>query len=401
MEEIMSLTCDRLIKFDLVEERELSLPPHDKIIKFFELTQEIQSIDQFIKDSPSFPGSTEKIIRNELVSAIGATLAIEGTILDREEIEESLRKGAESEPLQRKEQEAQNSRNAYLFIKNVVDEAKKDGVEFIYNEHLIKNIHKKLTDEIRYMSNEPGQYRSNFNVKFGDPEKQSLCRTQDEIRDAMGKFIEWLNKKGTGFLSQSPFVKAIMAHYYLTEIHPFGDGNGRTARAVEALILYVHDMNTYCFWSLANFWSAHRDLYLNHLHNIRTTLDPIEFLLWGLEGYRDEIKRVKGKVLKKVKQLMLSDYVRYLYRSKAEQNIKINERIVNIVDLLIRWESMPFKKFSNTPELLALYKNSADSTRMRDFNKMEALGLIKFNKKENQEFVEINYQILEGLVYSV
>ena len=32
-------------------------------------------------------------------------------------------------------------------------------------------------------------------------------------------------------------IRAALAHYYSALIHPFGDGNGRTARAIEAILL--------------------------------------------------------------------------------------------------------------------------------------------------------------------
>ncbi len=85
----MKLTYEKLIKFDLIEEVERFFSKMDKLDLFMEavgIFSGIQKIDEFIKDSPSFPGSTDKIIRSELVSVVGATLAIEGTYLAQDEI---------------------------------------------------------------------------------------------------------------------------------------------------------------------------------------------------------------------------------------------------------------------------------------------------------------------------
>ncbi len=396
----MSLTCEKLMEFNLVEEIEKEMiKDFSKVpLKIFSLFNEIDNIDHFIKDSPSFPGSTDKIIRNELVSAIGATLSIEGTMLDREEIEESFQKAQQGEPLKRKEQEAENSRKVYIFIQDFVGLHRKS---LQYSEQLIKQIHKYFTENMNYVSNVPGEYRGDFNVSFGDPRKNSLCRTRSEIEDAMEKFSIWLNAKKIGYLSSNTFVKAMMAHYYLTEIHPFVDGNGRTARALEALILNADGVNDYCFWSWANFWSAHKDQYLLHLHNIRMTLNPIDFILWGLEGYRDEIKNIKEKVLKKVKQLMFSDYTHYLLRNKKYEKIKINQRIFDTLQLLISSGRIPLKKFLSTPQVIALYRSVAESTRVRDFQKMLSMEFIRIEKSDNEDFIEPNYQILEHLRYNV
>lgn len=390
----MSLTCERLKKFDLFELCEKSLSDEAKL-KFYMAFVEIQGIDQFIKDSPSFPGSTDSIVRNEMISAIGATLSIEGTLLDKEEIEESLEKLDKDEVLTRKQLEARNSRDVYAFIMEFVKN-NKDNIT--YSEQLIKQMHSKFTQNMNYLSTVPGEYRNNFTATFGIPRKESLCRTRQEIENAMKNFVIWLNNKDEKFgLSQNPFVKAIMAHYYLTEIHPFGDGNGRTARALEALMLYAHGINNYCFWSLANFWSANKELYLTHLHNIRSTLDPCEFILWGLEGYKEELKRIKEKVLTKVKRLMYQDYVQYLLRNKTNEKVKINHRIIDVLQVLIIKSPIDFKKFLNSSEIVALYRSQSPSTRTRDFQKMVQARLIKITK----DTIEVNYAILDSLVYNI
>ena len=308
----MALNLEKLMKYDLVDDIEAKMGDHnnEKYMKsffdFFSAYQQINADNQFIRESPAYPGSTDKILRSELVSSIGATLAIEGTKLTKEEIEESFQKADHNKELEKKEQEAQNSRNAYDYIRNLV---KKSRDKFTYNEKHIKHIHKHITENIDYVGNVPGQYRD-INPIFGEPPKKSLCETKTDVETAISKLIYWLNKEESGLLRGNTIVRAIMAHYYLAEIHPFGDGNGRTARTVEALILYVNRINIYCFWSLANFWSANRNEYIVHLGNIRATCNPWDFLMWGIEGYLKEIQRIKGLVLKKAKQLMLMDYVR-------------------------------------------------------------------------------------------
>lgn len=387
----MSLTCEELMAFNLMEEVEQSVT-NEIIKKFFFIVGEIEKIDRFIIELPSFPGSTDKIIRGELVSAIGSTLSIEGTILEKAEIEESFRKADLGESLKRKEQEAENSRKVYAFIREFVDN---NNTGFEYSEALIKQLHSYFTADMNYLSNVPGQYRSNFIATFGVPRKDSLCRTQSEIEDAMQRFVLWLNKSQDGILSHNVFVKAIMAHYYMSEIHPFGDGNGRTARALEALILNAQGINNYCFWSLANFWSLHRDQYIIHLNNIRETKNPIDFVLWGLEGYREEIKKIKEKVLTKVKRLMMRDYVQYLFRDKK------NKRIINVINVLISKGKTTIKKFNELPEMQALYSNRNISTRFRDYKTMLDMGLIYLEEIDKEMFIEVNFKILDSVRYNV
>ncbi len=397
----MKLTYNKLIKFNLMEEYVKKLFSENKLDNYFELSntiREIQSIDQFIKDSPSYPGSTDKIIRSELVSAIGATLAIEGITLQKEEIEESFRKASLNEKLERKEQEAENSRKVYSFIIELVN----NNNDLKYTERIIKQIHKYFTDGLNYLSNKPGDYRD-FSISFGVPRIGGLCRTRLEIENAMKNFIIWLNDgENVTSMSSEPIVKAILSHYYLTEIHPFGDGNGRTSRALEALFLYVNGVNNYCFWSLANFWSMHRDEYLIQIRNIRNTCCPWEFVLWGIKGYLEEIKRIKLLVLKKVKQLMLMDYVKYLLANKRKESIKINQRIVDILSYLVKSDPMPINKFYSLPLINTLYRNSSPSLIYKDLKKMINKQLVIIGEDENEKKnIRANFDILKFISYYV
>lgn len=398
------LTFERLIKFDLFDEAVKNNQTQDfkKTFELLGLIHQIKSMDQFIKDSPSYPGSTDKIIRGEMISAIGSTLAIEGINLNGDEIEESFQKATEGESLSRKEQEAENSRKVYNFIRTICHRYRS---EFKYSEQIIMEIHKLFTQELNYLSNIPGEYRGEYNVTFGHPRKQSLCKNKSMVEEAMRKFIDRLNAPLSENYLTDPIIKAIMSHYYLTEIHPFSDGNGRVARALEALILYENGVNGYCFWSLANFWSTHRDLYLDHLAKIRTTQNPIEFILWGLNGFLEEITKIKNKVLKKVKQLMLMDYTKYLLEHKYKQEVKINKRILELVRLLIKFDTIEDAEWLNSPLVNALYSKKSNTTKFRDFKKMVELELLRIETKKDKEkerrFFSPNYPILDRLRYNV
>ncbi len=389
------LSQKKLRQFDLEKELEEELlKSKENQAKLFELLgviYQIYTVDQFIKDCPSFPDSKKDIIKREIISSVGATLAIEGTMLREEEIEESFQKADLQQKLKDKEQEAENTRKAYKYI---VDTVENWEGEFIWSEEHIKTIHRYLTDNVESISpNVPGQYRDTP-AKFGEPRRISLCKSRTEIMGAMAKFIEWLNENNAGILTSHPIVKAIVAHYYLAEIHPFGDGNGRTARALEALILYVALRNPSCFAILARFWGAHRNEYIVNLGHIRTILSPMDFLIFGVKGYLEEVERVKGMVLKKVKQLMLQDYVQWLYRDG-----KIHLRVLNILMLLISLGKLPFKDFLSAVK--PIYAERKERTRYRDFKIMEGLKLMRITKENDKKFIEPNFEKLEELEYAV
>lgn len=401
----MKLTYEKLIEFDLLKDAEKNLVGnHDKLIRFLNINGEITRADMFIRQLPSYPGSTTKIVIREMVSAIGSTLAIEGIHINDDEIEESFRKADKHIRLASKEQEADNSRKVYQFIREVVKDA---GDDFVYKEGMVKQIHNLFTSNMNYLGNVPGQYR-NSTVQFGYPLKTGLCLSELQVRESMEQFIGWLNSDDSSLLGGNKLIKAIMAHYYLTEIHPFNDGNGRAARAVEALVLYQNKTNEYCFWSLANFWSSQRNEYINNLRKIGETSCPLDFILWGLEGYLEEVNKISAKVLLKVKQLMLGNYAEYLLKIKKERPVKerVNERITRVIKVLTKTGGMTINEFWAHPTINALYSGSNSkpvsvSTKRRDILVMLRLNLIELPEEGEVAKIIPNYKVLDSVTYSV
>ncbi len=400
----MALNYTQLIRFDLLKEVEEALAESQEnvyaLIGFLNIWQDINNADELIKELPSYPHSTKNIIRSELVSAIGSTLAIEGISLKEEEIKEVLQEPDLKDNIQKKRQEVLNSQRVYEYIRQEVDNCEGD---FVYTIEHVCTIHKYFTENIGYVGNYPGRFRDS-GTTFGDPRKPSLCGSYKDIYQAVKHFTEWLNDKGSGPWSANIFAKALMAHYYISEIHPFGDGNGRVARAVEAMVLYVNKVNNYCFWSLANFWSANRNEYISHLANIRKTCDPCDFIMWGAQGYLQEVKRIKLLVLKKVKQLMFRDYVNWLVATNRQRPVKerINKRVLNVLILLTYCDKIRLEEFRSNNAYQAYYANSSIPTQIRDIEKMKSLNLIRLMiSSDGKNFIEPNYEIFNDLVYRV
>ncbi len=388
-----TLTKDKLLCFDL---KPVSFEEDQaRALALFRILMEIDETDRFIRDLPSFPRVSELIYREELVRAVGGTTAIEGNALSLEEISEAFDKADRSARLEVAEMEANNSRRVYEFL---IDFAQRSPHQPLAEE-LIRQMHTITTREIPYLGNEPGAYRTT-QVSFGVPRRPALLQTESDVRKAMQAFVVWLNDRQRGNFLGFPLVKANLAHFYLTEIHPFVDGNGRTARALEALVLYRSGgFNRYCFWSLANFFSRNRDDYLAHLRNVRERSDIMPFLEFSARGAKEELTRIKALALTKVKKLMYMDYVHYLHREKSRQQTKINERIVALLSILCEVGKTRFDEFASHPAIRGLYASVSDSTRLRDWRKMLQLNLISSEQQEGCLFVEPNLRILEELRY--
>ena len=60
------------------------------------------------------------------------------------------------------------------------------------------------------------------------------------------------------------------AHYHVGAMHPFDDGNGRTARALEAFMLRRAGVNDMVMVSLSNYYYEHMEEYLAALYDSRS-----------------------------------------------------------------------------------------------------------------------------------
>ena len=134
------ITKEQLLKFDLEDEffrKNIS----SNQFNLFHTLYEIQGVNQFLLDLPSFPTQANKIFRHEMILAVGGTQRIEGVDLTDDEIEKAFDKEEAHEELQTAEKEAVNSKNAYEFILDYVDGNRDKEID----ERFIRQLHTYMT----------------------------------------------------------------------------------------------------------------------------------------------------------------------------------------------------------------------------------------------------------------
>ncbi|MEU4220267.1 Fic family protein [Actinoplanes sp. NPDC026623] len=105
---------------------------------------------------------------------------------------------------------------------------------FDYSETLLSALHFMIT---KYQAAKwPGRYRvSGIFVTSSDPLEPAYTGPDaDVVPGLMGELVEWLHG---GDVDAPAYARAAMAHLNLVGIHPWRDGNGRTARALHTLVL--------------------------------------------------------------------------------------------------------------------------------------------------------------------
>ncbi|GMV62911.1 MAG: hypothetical protein AMXMBFR74_20790 [Parvibaculum sp.] len=194
------------------------------------------------------------------------------------------------------------------------------------------------------------------------------------------KLCEWLNdsfKAADDDLISTGILKAIVSHLYLVWIHPFGDGNGRTARLLEVRFLMEAGVPSVAGHLLSNFYNKTRTEYYRQLKIASANGgDPIAFLRYAVDGFVDGL-REQLRVIK-VQQWHVS-WQNYVYELFDGQNGIPDKRQLKLVLALSRTEGeLPKNELRRlTPELAEAYAGKTGKTITRDLNRLEEMGLVE------------------------
>jgi Fic family protein len=119
-------------------------------------------------------------------------------------------------------------RNAMTYVQELANDP-----NFRMDESLLRGLHFMMLSH--NLNKSPGRYRQG-EIFVRDDEHEIVVYEAPDYRvvpDLMGELIA-----GLSALDDCPvFVRAAMGHLNLVMIHPFRDGNGRMARALQTLIL--------------------------------------------------------------------------------------------------------------------------------------------------------------------
>jgi fido (protein-threonine AMPylation protein) len=124
--------------------------------------------------------------------------------------------------------EVKGQQDAYAYLQHAVTNA------FPLSEKLIRELHQLLTGKLDAEKYRPGQYKDRENqVRLPDGSLFPYASFV-ETPSAMQDLVDWY--RGDGQVLH-PIERAAWLHYKFILIHPFRDGNGRTARILVNLVL--------------------------------------------------------------------------------------------------------------------------------------------------------------------
>ena len=216
----------------------------------------------------------------------------------------------------------------------------------------VLSMHERMTTISDEVHNVPGRFR-NFPVVVGSPDLGGVHRgaPHERIHRLIDEYIAFMNSRETNGLH--PVIRALLAHYFLVTIHPFGDGSGRVSRLVEAGILFQGGYNVLGFYGLSNYFYRHEAEYKTTLQECRRTrpFDVTGFIKFGVRGFLEELEGINNFVKTKLNRVVYrAMLVRACNTKIGERRKVLNQREYHLLDYLVA-ETEPVDPFSEHPSL--------------------------------------------------
>lgn len=341
--------------------------------EFLMLLGEAQSKCEHVASVPLSPETAQELHQLYLAKGIGATAAIEGNTLTTDQVRLALEGKLQLPPSSDyQRQEVDNILRACNWLVEEVLQR-----ELPLSVELIKRLNAMVLDKLPLEEEvTPGSIRRHsvgvLDYRGPPPEH---CQAH------LARLCAWVNEMPNEFWPgrriPTALIKAVVVHIYIAWIHPFGDGNGRTARLLELLILTEAGVSSPVAHLLSNHYNATRSAYYRELSKTSKTGGRLEdFIEYALQGFVDGLVEQLNTI--RNHQLRVA-WVNYIHDRFRGQKTDAGQRRRDLAIALglrgFDWTHRNEVGRINA-ELAAAYGKGGDKTIARDLNKLEEMELV-------------------------
>ena len=259
-----------------------------------------------------------------------ASSQMEGATTTRKVAKDMLRKGRK--PSNKSQQMIFNN---YQTIDYIINNKDKDFTL----ENLLE-VHKRISSQTMNDVEDEGAFRKSDDIYVMNEITGEIAHIPPSHRE-LGTLLKNMcdfanNETQEGFIH--PIIKSIILHFMLAYIHPFSDGNGRTARSLVYWYLIKQG-----YW-LMQYLSISRIIYKSKpayeksfLYTENDELDLTYFIQYNLKAMNDAFKELKMYLQRKIND---AESMHILYNIKD-----VNERQAKILKIL---KDLPMSIFTAT-----------------------------------------------------
>jgi Fic family protein len=328
----------------------------------------------------------EELQKIQLKMEVSGTSRIEGADFAANELEIAMKAETAEQLRTRSQKQANAALRTYKWIATIPDEIPVD-------EQLICNVHKLIVTDCDDDHCPPGRIRwADQNVSFGVPKHRGAIGG----KDCEKAFKRLASEIQTKFREHDPLIQALALHYHFAAIHPFLDGNGRTARALEALMLQRAGLRDSLFIAMSNYYYDEKGAYLEALAAVRASNhDLTPFLRFGLRGIALQSGRLAEMIKNEVSRQIFRNLMHELFtRLESTRKRVIVKRQLSLLEKLLNTDGkVEFQEL--VASLREDYKSrkAPVSAIVRDLNRLGALGAVWIEKADTPPKVEPKFYI--------
>jgi len=313
-----------------------------------------------------------------LAKGAWASAAIEGNSLNEEQAVAAVE--GKLEVPESQEYLKQELDNVIDALARIESEVHRTG-RFDISPESLRELNRKVLEGLDLEDHvTPGGFRTQ-GIIVGTVYRGAPAQDCDYLVQAM---CDWLNgpdfapdggDHAKGFLWA--MLRAIVAHVYIAWIHPFGDGNGRTARLVEFGILAAAGVPSVAAHLLSNHYNETRANYYRQLESASKSggdLNPL--FAYAAKGFVDQLQQQLNSVHDWILQATWTNYVHSLFSDPTA----LAKRQRDLVLALASDSFIPKAKLTSlTPGVAEAYATKKSKTVTRDLNALAQMGLIERN----------------------
>lgn len=339
----------------------------------------IEATREVIENAALVPAWEARFRKDAVIRTVHYGTHLEGNNLSKEQVESMF--GEDLHDLtpsaggiiarERDIQEVLNYRQVLKFIdsRGVPVESTYGRVKTSYQPYDLKTlreIHGLVTDHI-LPTEERGQLRK-LQVTIRDNATHEIIYRpppSPAVQIQLSAYFEWINSPQSR-LEDNPIIRAGITHWELVRIHPFTDGNGRTARAMTLLVLFQEGYDVKRFFSIEQYYDQNPHDYYRALKATAENLDGdiTRWLEYFTDGLAIELTRVKDRVLALSRDIKL--------KSRLGQQIALSERQIKILEYM-----EANRGILTTKSLASAYPMVSRDTLLRDMNDLMQKKIVR------------------------
>jgi Fic family protein len=251
----------------------------------------------FLIEDPSVRTEEKQryMIRSLVDEAISSS-QIEGAATTRTVAKEMLRSGRK--PRDRSEQMIYNNYMSMQMIKKHLTEP--------LSTELIMNVHASMTQNTLEDPSWAGRFRApgddEIHVIASDGQILHSPPQASDVSSLMERLCAYINgDSAEEFVN--PIIKGVLLHFWLAYVHPFMDGNGRTARALFYWFMLKHDYWLFEYLSVSTaILSARAQYYRSFLYSEIDDNDATYFIVYNLKAIHKALETLHAYIVRKQKE---------------------------------------------------------------------------------------------------